>query len=191
MPFRPGRKFAGWRPIPNVKSNEKKFGLKNITISGPPTEASWEVLYCFARIKRMLINIEPLRKNRDYRLLFIGQLISFLGSMVSYVAIPYQVYELTKDNWLVGALGAVQLGPVLVFGILGGTYADRLNRRKLLLVSEFLMAALISGLALNSLRETPSLLLIFILVAFFQAVLGFHRPAMEALTQKIIEKKDY
>ncbi|KHD87629.1 MAG: MFS transporter [Bdellovibrio sp. ArHS] len=139
----------------------------------------------------MFINISPLKQYRDFRLLFFGQMISFLGSMVSYVAIPYQVYELTKDNWLVGMLGLVQLGPVLIFGILGGTYADRLDRRKLLLVSEFFMSLMILGLTLNAWSDQPSIPLIFILVALFQSILGFHRPAMDALTQKIVDKKDY
>ncbi len=139
----------------------------------------------------MLLNLRPLRENREYRLLFFGQLVSFLGSMVSYVAVPYQIYDLTKDNWMVGLLGLVQLGPVLVFGILGGTYADRLNRRRLLLWSESLMSLLIFGLALNAFRAEPSVTLTFILVALFQSVVGFHRPAMDALTQKLVERKDY
>lgn len=144
-----------------------------------------------ATLLPMLLNLQPLREYRDYRLLFIGQLISFLGSMVSYVAVPYQIYSLTKNNWLVGMLGLVQLLPVLFFGILGGTYADRLNRRKLLLVSESIMAVLILGLALNACRPNPSVTLVFVLIALFQSVLGFHRPAMEALTQKLVDKKDY
>jgi MFS family permease len=139
----------------------------------------------------MLLDVRPLRKYRDFRLLFAGQFVSYLGSMVSYVAVPYQVYQLTKDNWLVGMLGVVQLAPVLVFGILGGTYADRLNRRKLLLVSECLMSLLALGLALNALRPEPSVPAIFVLVALFQAVAGFHRPAMDAQTQKMVEPRDY
>ena len=139
----------------------------------------------------MFIDISPLRKYPDYRLLYFGQVISFFGSMISYVAIPYQIYQLTKDNALVGFMGVVQLAPLLVFGILGGTYADRLNRRKLLLVSEVLMASAVLGLMLNSLREHPSVALIFVLVALMQAVLGFHRPSMEAVTQSLVNKADY
>ncbi|WP_413288171.1 MFS transporter [Bdellovibrio sp. HCB337] len=139
----------------------------------------------------MLINIAPLKKYRDYRLLFFGQMVSFLGSMVSYVAIPYQVYELTKDNALVGLLGIVQLVPVLIFGILGGTYADRLDRRKLILTSEVILSILILGLTVNAWQEKPSIPLIFVLVALFQAVLGFHRPAMDALTQKLVSPEDF
>lgn len=139
----------------------------------------------------MFINLSPLKKYPDFRNLFLGQFISFFGSMISYVAIPYQVYQLTKDNWFVGALGIVQLVPVIVFGIIGGTIADRLNRKKLIIYSEIVMCLSIVGLLLNSLQTNPSVYLIFVLAAILQSVLGFHRPAMEAMTQKIVSKEDY
>ena len=139
----------------------------------------------------MFIDITPLKKYRDFRLLFTGQMISYLGTMVSYMAVPYQVYELTKSTAMVGALGLAQLGPVVIFGLLGGTYADRINRRKLLLVSEALMSLIILLLLLNSFLPQPSVAAIFILVAILQAITGFHRPAMEALTQKMVDPTDY
>lgn len=139
----------------------------------------------------MWIDLTPLHKYRDYRLLFMGQVISFVGSMVSYVAIPYQIYDLTKDNAIVGLMGIVQLVPVLIFGILGGTVADRIDRRKLLLISETLMCFFVLCLAVNACRVRPSVVAVFILVALIQSVLGFHRPAMEALNQSLVEKKHY
>jgi MFS family permease len=139
----------------------------------------------------MFINIKPLVKYRDFRLLYIGQFLSFIGSMVSYVAIPYQVYELTKDNKIVGLVSIAQLVPVILFGIIGGAYADRLNRRKLLLISEVLMCLFIGLFSWNSFRETPSVAFIFVIVFLFQAVVGFHRPAMDALNQKMVNPEDY
>jgi MFS family permease len=139
----------------------------------------------------MWIDITPLRKNRDYRLLFSGQLISFLGSMVSYVTVPYQVYQLSRSNALVGALGAAQFLPVLIFGLLGGAYADRINRRRLMLICESAMAIVVTLLLLNSFRPRPSLWAIFALVALLQAIAGFHTPAMEALTQKLVRPSEY
>ncbi|MFT3929492.1 MAG: MFS transporter [Spongiibacteraceae bacterium] len=139
----------------------------------------------------MLIDITPLKKYRDFRLLFAGQLISQLGSMVSYMAVPYQVYELTKSNALVGMLGVVQFVPVVIFGLLGGTYADRINRRKLILICELVLSLCVGLLLLNSLQAQPSVPAIFILVAIMQSVVGFHRPSMEALTQKMVEPRDY
>lgn len=139
----------------------------------------------------MLIDISPLKKYRDFRLLFIGQLISQLGTMVTYIAVPYQIYQLTKSNAMVGSLSLVLFAPMVVFGLLGGTYADRLNRRKLMLVCELIMALGIGLMLLNSMQQQPSVAAIFIIAAVVQSVTGFHRPAMEALTQKMVEPRDY
>jgi MFS family permease len=139
----------------------------------------------------MWIDLTPLRKNRDFRLLFAGQMISVLGSMVSYMAVPYQVYQLSRSNALVGALGIVQFVPVLAFGLLGGAYADRINRRRLLLVCESAMAIVVTLLVVNSYRVHPSVWVIFVLVALLQAIAGFHTPAMEALTQKLVQPSEY
>lgn len=139
----------------------------------------------------MFLDITPLRIYRDYRLLFFGQLVSTLGSMISYVAVPYQVYQLTKSSFQVGLLGAVQVVPILLLGLWGGSLADRMDRRKLLLWSELLMCLGVLGLFLNSCLDSPSLPAIFALAGFLQAVNAFHRPAMEAITQKLVEPRHY
>ena len=139
----------------------------------------------------MLINLSPLKKYPDYRYLFFGQMISFLGTMVSYVAIPYQVYELTKSSLYVGMLGTVQLVPVLLFGLLGGSVADSMDRRKLILISEAIMCIACLALFINSSIENPHLWVIFAATALLQAANGFHRPAMEAMTQALISPEDF
>jgi MFS family permease len=139
----------------------------------------------------MLIDIGPLRHNTAFRRLFASQFISGLGTMVSYVAVPWQLYELTHSNAQVGLLGLVQLVPVVVCGLLGGAVADRLDRKRLLITSELLMAACLAGLLLNAMHATPSLLAIYALVAVLQGASGFHRPALEALTQKLARPEEY
>ena len=139
----------------------------------------------------MLIDIGPLRHNTAFRRLFASQFISGLGTMVSYVAVPWQVYELTRSNALVGLLGLVQLVPVLVCGLLGGAVADRVDRKRLLIGSEALMALCLAGLLANSLLATPHLVAIYALVAILQGASGFHRPALEALTQKIAKPEEF
>jgi MFS family permease len=140
----------------------------------------------------MLIDISPLKKYPDFRWLYFGQFISLIGTMISYVAVPYQVYELTHNNAIVGALGVVQLVPLIVFSMLGGTYADRLDRQKLLITCELLMGFFTLLLVFNTYLATPNLPLVFILTALIQAINGFHRPAMEAITQQMIsDPKDY
>ena len=139
----------------------------------------------------MLIDIGPLRHNTAFRRLFASQFISGLGTMVSYVAVPWQVYELTHSNAQVGLLGLVQLVPVVVCGLLGGAVADRVDRKRLLMGSEALMALCLAGLLANALSATPSGLAIYALVAVLQGASGFHRPALEALTQKLARPDEF
>lgn len=139
----------------------------------------------------MFINISPLKKSKDYRRLFIGQSISWIGNMISYVVVPFQVYALTKSNLMVGSISLVQLFSVILFGIVGGAYADRLNRRNVMLVSEAFMIIVLCVMVFNSYLTHPSIVLIFICTAIVQALAGFHRPAMTALIQRLVEVSDY
>ncbi len=139
----------------------------------------------------MFIDIGPLRRNAAFRRLFASQFISGLGTMVSYVAVPWQLYELTHSNAQVGLLGLVQLVPVVACGLLGGAVADRLDRKRLLLTSEGLMALCLAGLLANALRAAPSVGAIYALVAVLQGASGFHRPALEALTQKLARPEEF
>src|SRR6185436_11723724 len=136
----------------------------------------------------MLLNIAPLRKHRDYRLLYTGQLVSMFGSMITYVAVPMQVFELTRSSFAVGMLGVVQLVPLLLFALWGGAVADAVDRRRLLLISEFLMTLGSSVLVVNSFMAAPSVVLIFIVSAAMSAVNGFHRPALDAMTPRLVDR---
>ena len=139
----------------------------------------------------MLIDIAPLRHNAAFRRLFASQFISGLGTMVSYVAVPWQLYELTRSNAQVGLLGLVQLVPVVACGLIGGAVADRVDRKRLLIGSEALMALCLAGLLLNALAAAPSIIAIYALVAVLQGASGFHRPALEALTQKLARPEEF
>jgi MFS family permease len=107
------------------------------------------------------------------------------------VAVPWQLYELTHSNAQVGLLGLVQLLPVVVCGLLGGAVADRVDRRRLLIGSEAVMASCLLGLLANALSATPGTLAIYALVAVLQGASGFHRPALEALTQKLARPEEF
>lgn len=139
----------------------------------------------------MLLDLAPLRDNTAFRRLFFSQFISGLGTMVSYVAVPWQLYQLTHSNAQVGLLGLVQLLPVLLCGLLGGAVADRMDRKRLLLGSESVMALCLAGLLANAASHTPSVMAIYALVALLQSASGFHRPALEALTQKLARPEEF
>jgi len=113
----------------------------------------------------MLLDLTPLRRHRDFRLLFFGQFVSFFGSMITYVAVQYQVYQLTSSSLLVGLLGTAQLIPLLLFGLWGGAYADAMDRRRLLIGAEVLLTLVSAGLGLNAMLAHPSVVAIFVLTA--------------------------
>jgi MFS family permease len=138
----------------------------------------------------MFLSLSPLRKHRDYRLLYTGQLVSMFGSMITYVAVPYQVFELTHSSFTVGMLGAAQLVPLLVFALLGGSYADAMDRRRLLIVSEIIMAGGSLALAINGMLSHSSVALIFVVSAAMSATNGFHRPALDAITPRLVNRED-
>jgi MFS family permease len=138
----------------------------------------------------MLLDLSPLRRHRDFRLLFFGQFVSFFGSMITYVAVPYQVYQLTSSSLLVGLLGTAQLVPLLLFGLWGGAYADAMDRRRLLIGAEVLLTLVSVGLALNAMRAHPSVGAIFVLTALMSAVNGFHRPTLEAMSPRLVDRDE-
>lgn len=138
----------------------------------------------------MLIDITPLRKYPDYRLLFIGQLVSTFGSMITYVALPFQVYHLTQSTFSVGIIGLVELIPLLLTAFLGGIFADTLDRRKLLIYSEIGIAFVVLMLTINASLTNPNIWVIYVLAAIMSALNGFHRPALDALTPRMVAKED-
>ena len=85
------------------------------------------------RLRAVRMDVTPLRESRDFRLLFVAGTVFYFGAMVSYVAIPYQIYTLTGSNFAVGAIGLVELVPLVVFGLYGGALADHVDRRRLLI----------------------------------------------------------
>ncbi len=139
----------------------------------------------------MMLNLSPLKNSRNYRFLYAGQVISFLGSMISYTALPYQVYMLTKSSFLVGMIGSVQLVPLVLTGLYGGALADSMDRRRLLVISELLMCLACLLLIINTLLPNPSIVLIFVAAASMSAFVGLHRPSMEALTPQVVSKEDF
>ena len=134
----------------------------------------------------MRMDTTPLR-SRDFRLLFFAGTVFYLGAMVSYVAIPYQIYTLTGSNLAVGAIGLVELVPLVVFGLYGGALADHVDRRKLLIATGLAQAAFTAVLAVNAFRDDPNVPLIFVVSAFLAASSSMQRPSREALMPRTVK----
>jgi MFS family permease len=135
----------------------------------------------------VLLDVSPLRRHRDFRLLFVGQLVSAFGNFLTYVALPVQIYDLTGSSAIVGLLGAAQLVALAAAALWGGALADAIDRRRLLLWCEAILALLAIALAVNSLLPRPSVAALFVISGFMSAVTGFHRPALEAMTPRLVE----
>lgn len=137
------------------------------------------------------VDLSIFKRNAPYALLYSGQFISFMGTMITMVALPFQIYHRTHSTVLVGLLSLVQLLPLLITALVGGVLADRHARRGLLIFSEALLSLGCLVLAFNASRQDPSLLLVFITAALMSAITGLHRPAFEGAIQQIIDEKDY
>ncbi len=137
-------------------------------------------------VRRMRLDTTALRSSRDFRLLWFGGSVSFIGSMVTYVALPYQVATMTGSYVAVGALGIVELGPLIVFGLYGGALADAVDRRRLVLITEACFTVVSALLTVNALLPQPQLWLLYV-ASFGYAVLdGLQRPSLDALIPRIV-----
>ena len=136
------------------------------------------------------VDTTPLRRHRDFRLLFIGRSVSFFGSMITFAAVPYQVYQLTHSTLLVGTLGLVELAALLVFAMLGGALADAADRRTMVLLSE---AGLLVGsllMAGNSVLTHPQLWLIFGVALLWGSLDALQRPSLDAMLPRLVERDE-
>jgi MFS family permease len=132
------------------------------------------------------MDVAPLKVSRDYRLLYTGQFISAFGSAISYVVLPWQVYQLTKSTFAVGMLGVAEFVPMFAMAFVGGALADYIDRRRLVMLAEAVMAVLCGALVFNSLLPQPRVWALVLVASLFAACNAVHRPAIEALTPRIV-----
>src|SRR6266581_93754 len=136
------------------------------------------------------VDITPLRRHRDFRLLYIGRFVSLFGNQITFVAVPYQVFTLTHSTVAVGLLGVVELAALLTFALLGGALADALDRRLMVLMSE---AALMVGSVIlfgNSLLSHPIVWLVFVIVSLQGAFDAMQTPSLAALLPRLVDRDE-
>ena len=112
---------------------------------------------------RIAVDLTAVRESRDLRWLLLGHMASSLGTQAALVAVPYQVYVLTRSPVLVGLVGLVELGPLVAASLLGGAAADRGDRRRLLLAAQGTVCVLAAGLALGAFLGPPPVVVLFVL----------------------------
>jgi MFS family permease len=134
----------------------------------------------------MLIDISPLRISRDYRLLFFGQLISTFGTAISLVVMPVQVYQLTGSTLLVGLLSASEFALIMLMAFVGGAYADFIDKRRMLRLTEVGQILVTAVLVFNASLPRPQVWLLFVCAAAHAGLVALQRPSFESLLQKIV-----
>jgi MFS family permease len=134
------------------------------------------------------MDLAPFR-NRDYRLLYAAQFVSLLGTMVTYVALPYQMYRLTGSSLSVGLLGLFELVPLLATAFIGGVMADAVDRRRIAIATDVALAGGSAALALIAMKGASPWLL-YLVAAWMSAVSGLQRPAIESLVPRLVTKDE-
>jgi MFS family permease len=136
--------------------------------------------------RRFFVDVAPLRSSRDFRWLYGGQLVSFFGSQLTLVAVPYQVFRLTHSSLQVGLVSLAQLGPLVAGSLIGGSIADGHDRRRVLLVTEVLLALTSAALAFNASLRHPPLWPLYVITALAAGLSGVERPARSAALPSLV-----
>jgi len=138
-----------------------------------------------AERKGWVIDTRPLRVVA-YRRMWLGNGISFFGFQFTSVAVPVEMFAITKSSAWVGLLGVAALVPLLIFGLWGGAAADVVDRRRLLLASSMLAWLATLGLLVQALLGAESPVLLLALVAVQSAAFAVSSPARQAIIPRIV-----
>ena len=137
-------------------------------------------------LSRAAVDVRPLRESKPFRRLWFGQSISYLGSTISIVAIPFQVYQLTGSSLAVGLLGLAALVPLLTVPLAAGAIADAVDRRRLLLVAEVGLVLVTAANLANALLPHPHVWVPFAVTVLGPACFSLGRPATDALIPRLV-----
>ena len=135
------------------------------------------------------IDVSPLRNNPQYRLLWTSSTITGFGSLFTYVALPYQVKQLTDSYLAVGLLAVLEIAPLIIFGLYGGVLADARDRRTIAIITEVLFLTSVLFLAVNAHLEQPMLWPIYVLALVMASLDGIQRPSLDAIIPRVVPRE--
>lgn len=142
-----------------------------------------------AAVRRTLLDVSPLRDSPQFRLLWFGELVSFVGRQITVVALPYQIYQLTGSALAVGLIGLAQVVPLIAFSLIGGTVADRFDRRKVLLATEAGLMVTALVFVAGALMQRPPLVLLYGTTAVQWSLSALGSPARQAAIPNLVSRE--
>ncbi len=142
------------------------------------------------RVPRFVVDITPLRKYRDFRRIWVGQVVSGLGSQLTLVAVSFQAYALTRSTLVVGLISVVQLAPLLAGALWGGALADAMDRKRVLVLTQLAMATAVGGLVVNASFPHPAVWPLFVCTAAGAGFQGIDWPTRRAALPMLVDGPD-
>ena len=130
-------------------------------------------------------------RHRDFRLLWLGQIISVTGSQMQMVAINWHIYLITHSALALGMVGFFRAGPIILCSLLGGVVADVIDRRRLMMVTQSVMLTCSAILALITFEGLRRVWPIFLLTSIASAAWAFDTPARQSLMPALVPAKDF
>ena len=131
-----------------------------------------------------------LRRHRNYRIFFTGQIVSLAGTWMQNVALAWLVLELSGSPLAIGALAFWRFVPFTVFGLIAGVVADRIESRKLVMATQASAMAISIALAVVTLTGTATLPIVYVLAALGGIALAFDAPGRQSLTFQMVGPRE-
>ncbi|MEV0231503.1 MFS transporter [Nonomuraea sp. NPDC050786] len=138
-------------------------------------------------LRHLSIDVSPLRDSRDYRLLFSSGVVTMFGTLITMVAVPYQMKELTGSYLAVGLVSLAEFVPMVVGGLWGGAIADALDRRKIIVLSELGLLVTSAVLMVNALLPSPQVWVLYVIGGISTGIASLQRPSLEAVFQQVVK----
>src|SRR5579871_2929896 len=137
-------------------------------------------------LRAVVVDTGPLRDSHDYRLLALGGFVSGLGTQVTLVALPFQVYVLTGSSFDVGLIGIAELVPLIALSLVGGALADRTERRRLLMSAQVVQLSTSALLAVGAATGPPPVAALYALAGIAAAASAVDRPTRSAMIPALV-----
>jgi MFS family permease len=141
------------------------------------------------RARGLLLDVSPLRFDRDFRWLWSGQVVGGIGNQVTRIVLPYQVYVLTGSTLAIAALTLCQLIPILVVSLGAGSLADAVDRRRVILVAQVGQALCSAALVALALQPDPPLMWIFLVALIAAGLTATEQPARSSSIPRLVPEE--